>query len=391
MNSVQGPMTDRVLARRRFITSGATMLGGAVLLDACGSGGSAANPAPSKRPPIGKESGALSLLEWGGYEAHGTKAQNLGLEAGKDYTSKFGTSGLTYTYITNDDQALQKATSAGPFDLMHPCNENIPDYVSRGLVQPFDTSLLPSFKQLNPFLVKQGQHQGKQYLIPWDWGYGSLTYRTDHVSESDATGWELAWNKKYSGKISLWSGASTNFEIAALKLGFPHMDNLTTDQLAQAKDTLLQQKPLNKFYWESEYDQMQPAIKSGTVWIAYSWQDTLVSMKAAKVPVGFMNPRQGRLSWLCGFMLGANTKNYYHAHAYVESFINRKSCAQMTNLFYYGTANAAVKPSDIKDKALVSALKLGDPNAIAAPDVHLQAWAPNRSALELAWQEVVAA
>ena len=90
---------------------------------------------------------------------------------------------------------------------------------------------------------------------------------------------------------------------------------------------------------------MQPAVKSGTIWIAYSWQDTLVSMKAAKVPVAFMNPSQGRLSWLCGFMLGANTKNYYHAHDYVESFINHNACAQMTNLYYYGTSNAAVQPS----------------------------------------------
>ena len=137
--------------------------------------------------------------------------------------------------------------------------------------------------------------------------------------------------------------------------------------------------------------QMQPDVKSGTVWIAYSWQDTLVSMKAAGVPVGFMNPRQGRLSWLCGFMLGANTKNYFHAHDYVESFINHKSCAQMTNLYYYGTSNASVKPSEIKNQALVKALKLGNMNAIAASDVHLQTWTPNRAAIELAWQEVVAA
>jgi len=52
-------------------------------------------------------------------------------------------------------------------------------------------------------------------------------------------------------------------------------------------------------------------------------------MKAAGVPVAFMNPSQGRLSWLCGYVLGANTKNYYHAHDYVESFINHKACAQM--------------------------------------------------------------
>jgi spermidine/putrescine-binding protein len=103
-----------------------------------------------------------------------------------------------------------------------------------------------------------------------------------------------------------------------------------------------------------------------------------------------LNPSQGRLSWLCGFMLGAHTKNYYHAHNYVESFINHNACAQMTNLYYYGTANDTVKPSEIHDKTLVAALKLGDPRAIAAPDVHLQSWSPNRAELEVAWQEVQA-
>jgi spermidine/putrescine transport system substrate-binding protein len=136
---------------------------------------------------------------------------------------------------------------------------------------------------------------------------------------------------------------------------------------------------------------MQPAIKSGTIWIAYSWQDTQVAMQKAGVPVAFLNPSQGRLSWLCGFMLGAHTKNYYHAHDYVESFINHTACAQMTNLYYYGTSNDTVKPSEIQDKNLVAALKLGDPRAIAAPDVHLQSWSPNRAQLELAWQEVQAA
>jgi len=390
--ATDGPLSGRPLNRRAFLGGGTAFLGGAVLLDACGSSpGPSPGTSPTKRPPLSKESGSLSILEWGGYEAAGTKAQTNGLEAGKTYTARFGTSGITYTYITNDDQALEKATAAGPFDIMHPCHENLPDYVSRGLVQPWDTSLIPSFDQLNPYLVRQGQLNGKQYMIPWDWGYGSLTYRTDKIAAADATGWELAWNKKYAGKISLWGGASTDFEIAALKLGFPHMDNLTTGQLQAAKASLLAQKPLNKFYWESEYSQMQPAFKSGTIWVAYSWQDTLVAMRSAGLPVAFMNPSQGRLSWLCGFMLGARTQNYYHAHDYVESYVNHDACAQMTNLYYYGTSNATVKPSEIKNQALVTALKLGDPSAIAASDVHLQAWSPNRAALELAWQEVVAA
>lgn len=379
--------------RRTFLTGTAGVvglgIGAQALLEACGSTG-AALVTPTPRPPLSAESGSLSLLEWGGYEAAGTKAQQSGLKAGGDYTAKYGTSGITYTYITNDDQALQKATSSGPFDIMHPCNENVIDYVNRGLVQPWDTSLLPSFADLNPYLVKAGQVKGKQYMIPWDWGYGSLLYRTDKIDPNDATGWELAWNPTYKGKISLWSGASTNFEIAALKLGFKNMDNLSSSELQQAKAALIQQKPLNKLYWDSEYSQEQPNFQSGTVWITYAWQDSLVSMTNANVKCAFLNPSQGRLSWMCGFMLGSKTQNYYHAHDYVESYVNAASCLQMTNLFYYGTSNTKVTSDQITDKTLATALDLGNLQAITSGTNHLQAWAPNRSALELAWQEVLA-
>ena len=168
------------------------------------------------------------------------------------------------------------------------------------------------------------------------------------------------------------------------------MDQLSPGQIQGAKQKLMEQKHLNKFYWDSEFGQMQPAIKSGTVWIAYSWQDTLVTMKTAKVPVAFLKPSQGRLSWFCGFMLGKQTENFFHAHEYVESFINKQASAQMTNVFAYGTSNAKVTPGDVTDKALAAELRLGNPRAISE-GVHLQSWAPNRTAIERAWQEIKSA
>src|SRR5438874_8686109 len=105
-------------SNRRDFLKGAAGLGGAVLLSSCGSGSGSGGGGPStaKRPAIGKEPGHLNLLEWPGYEAGGTKAQTYGMIAGKDYTAKYGTD-LAYTYITNDDQALQKASSGVQFDL----------------------------------------------------------------------------------------------------------------------------------------------------------------------------------------------------------------------------------------------------------------------------------
>ena len=86
-------------------------------------------------------------------------------------------------------------------------------------------------------------------------------------------------------------------------------------RLQQGRQPLIAQKPLNKFYWSSEYSQMQPAFKSGDIWIAYTWQDTYVAMKNAGVKVAYMNPHQGKLSCFGGFVLGSQTKNYFHAHS----------------------------------------------------------------------------
>jgi spermidine/putrescine transport system substrate-binding protein len=379
------------LSRRQFMAASGA-LGGSLLVAGCG-GAPEAPPAPAakEQPPIEQEDGKLSVLEWGGYEAKGTKAQKSGLEGGGDYTKEFGAKDISYTYIVNDDQSLQKSANSGPFDVMHPCNQMVPSYVEQGLIQPWDPELLPSFKNLNPALVEAGKVDGKQYFIPWDWGYASLLYRTDKVDAADAESWDLAWNEKYKGKISLWDGAGSTMEMAALKNGFgDKMDDMTDEQIEACKQDLIKQKPLNKFYWKSEYGQMQPAFKSGDIWITYSWQAAYVIMKEAGLKVKFMQPKEGRLAWVCGFTLGAETKNYHHAHKYVESYINHKSSVQMTNLFYYGTADATITRDEVDNKELANELKIGDPKALESSDVHLQAFQPRRNLYQQAWQEVTA-
>jgi spermidine/putrescine transport system substrate-binding protein len=379
------------LSRRDFLAA-AGAVGGAVLLGGCGESEKASAPSatPKPQPAIGEESGKLSILEWGGYEAGGHKAQKSGLYAGTPYTKEFGSDGLSYTYIVNDNQSLQKAATSGPFDVMHPCIQMVPSFVEQELVQPWDPELLPSFENLDPFLLEKGQVDGKQYMIPWDWGYASLLYRTDMVDAADATSWDLAWNEKYKGKIALWNGSSSNFELTALRLGIEKIDDMTPDEIQRCKEELIKQKPLNKFLWTSEYGQMHPAFKSGDIHITYSWQAAYVIMKEAGLKVDFMEPEEGRLSWACGFMLGADTKNYHHAHKYVESFINHKSNVQMVNLFYYGSSDTTIKPSEVENKALAKELKIGESGALEDPSVHLQSFQPNRAMYEQAWSEVLA-
>ena len=108
--------------------------------------------------------------------------------------------------------------------------------------------------------------------------------------------------------------------------------------------------------------------------------------------MNFMQPTQGRLGWYCGFMLGKDTANYYHAHKYVESYINHQASLSLTNTFYYGSSDATIKPSEISDQQLAKSLSIGDPNVLSdTSKVHLQSWEPNEVEVQTAWEKVTAA
>jgi spermidine/putrescine transport system substrate-binding protein len=393
-------MTSRI--DRRSFLAGAASLAGATVLGGCGSASSSGSSAAA-RPPIGQEPGNLSIYEWQGYEAAGTKAQKAyGMTVpGKAYIDQFGADSLTYTAFPSDDIAVNKVAAGTQFDLMHPCISYVKDWTNAGLIQPFDVSLLSSWDQLDPNVTKAGVVDGKQYWVPWDSGYSSILYRKDKIDPADATGWELFWNEKYKGHISMWDGGSTPIEIAALVLGFDNVYNLSDAQLDQCRQKLIDQKDLNSFYWKLEYDDMQPAFKSGDIWVTYAWPNDFNDMLVAGIDAGWLKPTQGELAWYCGFIMGKDSKNYYHNHQYVNSFIDKAACVDLANIFVYASANLKVEKSDLTiakpgdrksayaQPEAVDVLNLGDPNRVAPP-VHMEQFIPQRAKYQQIWEDVKA-
>ena len=56
-------------------------------------------------------------------------------------------------------------------------------YVDEGLVKEIDTSKLTNWDKVPRQFKEMGQVDGKQYFIPWDWGFTSILYNTDQVAE----------------------------------------------------------------------------------------------------------------------------------------------------------------------------------------------------------------
>ena len=375
----------RKIDRGQFVKLGA-LAAGTTFLAACGGSDSSSSSSGS----IEDEPGNLSVLEWAGYEypTYGGKGATGVLQP---YVDKYGKP--KYTFLTSDDQALGKVRAGFKPDIVHPCVSYVQDWVNLDAVQPWDTSLLTNFDSLNPSLVKNAQVDGKQYFIPADWGFSSVLYRADKVEPDGEVSWNLFYDDRYKGKISWWDSPIENFLIYGYtQTDFDpyNWDEWTDERLDEAKRFLIEKKKLVRNMWSSQTD-FDTDVANGNVWIGYAWGGSYTAAKnKAKLDVVYAEPKEGRLSWNCGFVLGKDTKNYHHAHAYVDAWIGAASAAWIIPNYAYGHTNTEVDTSSI-DPDLVAVFHLDDPSALEEPKAHIERYVPDRRRFAKAWDEVKAA
>ncbi len=116
------------------------------------------------------------------------------------------------------------------FDVVHPCGYKYKDWVDLGAMQPWDTSLIPNYSQLNPKLMESGVVDGQQYFVPLDWGFIAPLVNTDHVDVGGEESFGILFDDRYEGKIS-WVDTSNMMYIGGLFLGVADPFNMTDEEL----------------------------------------------------------------------------------------------------------------------------------------------------------------
>src|SRR5712692_4204881 len=348
--SAEQDLTQRQLRRDDFLKL-AAVAGGAALL-----GPSAAGAA---RSLLGAESGRLQVLDWAGYENDG------GQPMFAQYVKRYPKNKPQFTYMTNEADALGKIRAGQKPDLFRPYIGWVKYFAESGLVQPWDPKLISNLKHLNPFMVKAGQYQGKQYGIPDDWGFDAILYRADKVTPK-AKSWGLLFDERYKGKIA-WFDDIEMFEIAGLYLGVKDPWNQTDAELQRTQKFLISKKHLVRLIWSYE-TKLWAAFGSGDLWIAYAWPNDWVQMKKKGLPVVYMHPREKPIAWVGMFMLVAGTSRPKLAHAYVDAWSSAKSAKWLEDNYGYGHANTIARPSS---SDLLRVLQLSNPRAVTVLNAHL--------------------
>ncbi len=354
-----------------------TALLAATLLSACGASPDAAGqPERAASAQGGNRADKLLILDWSMYDTPHFWSRFA--EEHPDVT-------VDTTYFEQDADALAKLQSGFQVDLVHPCSSWWGLYVDAGLVQPIDTSQLTNWSDVSPEMAKLGEFDGKQYFVPWDWGYESIVVRTDKVDALPAS-WADLWDPAYAGRLSIPDSAEVVFVMAALALGIPDPWNTTPEEDELIKQKLSELKPNILTYWidSTELGQM---IGSGDVWVASNvWQDTYGLLLDEGTEVEYINPEEGRLGWVCGYGISSESKNPELAHAYLDAVLDPESIANLAGDFWYGASN--LKATEFMPADVVERFQLDDPDVLNQTVFYKTLTAENREKITSTWDEV---
>ncbi len=270
-----------------------------------------------------------TYFTWEGYEVP---------ELHGDYIKKHGT-GPEVSIFADEGEGFQKMRAGFTPDVAHPCSYNVPLWRDGGILQPIDTSRLSNWGDVVSTLktIKGTQMDGKQWFVPFDWGNTSILYRTDIVDIEEES-WGLMWDERYKGRLSTFAGANETVPYAAVYAGVDPW-NMSAADLAKVRKLLEKQRPLIRFYAD-DATTIEQALASGEIVAGTTWNESATRLKAEGLPVKYMNPKEGIMTWVCGLVLIKNAPNPDKAYDLIDAMLSPETGKFMITDYGYGHSNA---------------------------------------------------
>ena len=328
--------------------------------------------------PAADLTGSLNVLDWAGYDQP---------DFWTDFQKMYPKVKVSFEIGASDADIYSKMKAGDQSDIFHPYSGFLQFYVDNNLVQPIDTSKLTYWDKVPDSFKKLGQFNGKQYFLPWDWGYSSIMYRTDKIP-GGVDSWTALMDPKYKGHISMWDDGISAIEVSSYIHGWDET-KVTADQLAQIKQEWITQSKLNLFYWSGEPELIQ-GFQNGDVWVAYAWQGTYAQLKAKNVPVAYITPKEGINSWVGFYGIRAGSANYDLALKFLDQKLGVATGTNVVNEFYYGDSNQDVMNA-ITDPTLKAAFGINDPSILQHTNFTPNYTQAQEDAATAMWTDVKAA
>jgi putative spermidine/putrescine transport system substrate-binding protein len=337
-----------VTTTRRFTS--ALALAAAVLgLGACGSsggspggGGSGNTGASLPKIPmaqhLGKGEGELDLINWAGYAEDGSDDPKV------DWVHPFeqATGCIVHDKIGNTSDEMVQLMRTGQYDGVSASGDATLRLIYGGLVAPVNTSLVPNYKTIQPFLKNRPWNSvnGQMYGIPHGWGANLLMWNPS-VVKTAPTSWGVVFDKNspYKGRVTAYDSPIYIADAALYlmrhdsSLGIKNPYALDQKQLDAAVTLLKGQRQNVGEYW-SDYTREVQSFESGNSVVGTTWQVIANLINSdKKVKVDAVVPSEGATGWSDTWMIAAHAAHPNCMYEWMNWITSPKVNAEVAEWF----------------------------------------------------------
>lgn len=290
------------------------------------------------------ENGEVIVYNWGEYIDPDTLTM---------FEEETGIKVVYDEYETNEIMYPKVEAGATAYDVLCPSDYMIQKLIANDLLQEINFDNVPNVKNIGQQYFDQSQEfdPENKYSIPYCFGTVGILYNKTMVEEP-VDSWAILWDEKYADNILMQDSVRDAFMVA-LKLKGYSMNTLDKGELNEAKQLLIDQKPLVQAY---VIDQVRDKMIGNEAALGVIYSGEAIYTQRENADLEYVIPKEGTNVWIDSWVIPKNAPNKENAEKFIN-FMCREDVA-LKNFEYitYSTPNDAAKAliedEDIKNSKI---------------------------------------
>ena len=243
-------------------------------------------------------------------------------------------------FETNEILYPKISSGAIAYDVICPSDYMIQRMIENDLLSEINFDNIPNLKNIGKqYLERSRQFDPEnKYSVPYCWGTVGILYNKMMVDEP-VDSWSILWDPKYKDNILMQDSVRDAFGVTLKYLGYS-LNSIDLDELTEAKNLLIEQKPLVQAY---VIDQVRDKMIGNEAALGVIYSGEAIYTQKENPNLEYVIPKEGSNIWIDSWVIPKNAEHKENAEKFIN-FLCRPDIALM-NFEYitYSTPNEAAR------------------------------------------------
>ena len=243
-------------------------------------------------------------------------------------------------FETNEILYPKISSGAIAYDVICPSDYMIQRMIENDLLSEINFDNIPNLKNIGKQYLEQSRQfdPENKYSVPYCWGTVGILYNKMMVDEP-VDSWSILWDPKYKDNILMQDSVRDAFGVTLKYLGYS-LNSTDLDELTEAKNLLIEQKPLVQAY---VIDQVRDKMIGNEAALGVIYSGEAIYTQKENPNLEYVIPKEGSNIWIDSWVIPKNAEHKENAEKFIN-FLCRPDIALM-NFEYitYSMPNEAAR------------------------------------------------